>query len=157
MRKRSKKSTKRVKKGRGSNLGRFFLSRLIILAVVIIPLIIFTHYYKYDPFKVVAKRVVVATAYSSSVDQTDDTPCITANGFNVCDNGIEEVIANNGLKFGTKIRIPALYGDRIFTVHDRMNSRYGGNRIDLWMTSRERAIDFGAKKVEIEIVEERES
>ncbi len=101
---------------------------------------------------VVAKRDVIATAYSSTVDQTDDTPCITANGFDLCVNNKEEIIAINGLKFGTKVRIPDLYGDRVFTVADRMNARYGGNRIDIWMTNRDRAIDFGARQVEIEIV-----
>lgn len=96
----------------------------------------------------------MATAYSSDVWQTDDSPCITASGFNVCENGKEEIIANNNLKFGTKVRIPDLYGDRIFTVSDRMNRRYGENRIDLWMTSRDRAVDFGVKELNIEVVEE---
>jgi 3D (Asp-Asp-Asp) domain-containing protein len=81
-------------------------------------------------YNVVRTMRVVATAYSSTVDQCDDTPCITANGFNVCNHGKEDVIAANFLRFGTKVRIPELYGDRIFTVQDRMNPKYD-ERIDL--------------------------
>lgn len=100
----------------------------------------------------VARTVkVVATAYSSTPDQTDSTPCITANGFNVCRHGQENVIAANFLKFGTKVRIPELYGDKIFTVQDRMHSRFS-QRIDLWKLSRQRALDFGKQRIEIEIL-----
>jgi len=95
---------------------------------------------------------VVATAYSSDVAQTDSTPCITANGFNVCQHGEEDVIAANFLPFGAKVRFPELYGDRIFTVHDRMNQRYY-YRIDFWKTSRNRAITFGKRLVKVEVVE----
>src|SRR3989344_4085984 len=58
---------------------------------------------------------VIATAYSSTIEQTDESPFVTASGSTVR-NGI---VANNGLKFGTKIRIPLLYGNRIFIVEDR--------------------------------------
>jgi 3D (Asp-Asp-Asp) domain-containing protein len=95
---------------------------------------------------------VIATAYSSTVDQTDSTPCITADGFNVCKHAQEDVIAANFLPFNTKVRIPELYGDKIFTVHDRMNRRYS-NRIDLWKLSRNDAITFGKRLVKIEVVE----
>jgi len=94
---------------------------------------------------------VVSTAYSSSVDQCDSTPCITANGYNVCESGVENVIAANFLPFGTKVRIPDLFGDRVFIVQDRMNPRYF-YRVDLWMTSRDRAIEYGNRYVKIEIV-----
>src|SRR3989344_2541065 len=44
--------------------------------------------------KVAAKKtlVVMATAYSSTPDQTDDTPCITATGYDIC-NQTKNVIA----------------------------------------------------------------
>ena len=95
---------------------------------------------------------VVATAYSSTPDQTDSTPCIAADGFNVCANGQENIIAANFLPFGTKVRVPDQFGDQIFTVHDRMNPRFN-HRIDFWKTSRNRALSFGKRLVEIEIVE----
>ena len=93
---------------------------------------------------------IVMTAYSSTVDQTDASPCITANGFNVCEHNQENVIAANFLPFGTKIRMPEIYGNRVFTVQDRMNRRYW-YRGDVWLKSRESAKQFGVKYAKIEI------
>ncbi|MFA6537584.1 MAG: hypothetical protein WCT18_04295 [Patescibacteria group bacterium] len=107
---------------------------------------------KKDIAKVKRTYKVTATAYSSTPDQTDSTPCITANGLDVCKHNREDVIAANFLKFGTRVRIPDLYGDTVFTVADRMNPRYD-SRIDLWMTSRERAIQFGKKNITIEVLD----
>ncbi len=90
---------------------------------------------------------VSASAYSSSVDETDDTPFITARGTYVRDG----IVAANFLPFGTAIKIPALYGDKIFVVEDRMNSRYNLN-VDLWFPSKELAKQFGRKTIKIEIV-----
>ena len=92
------------------------------------------------------------TAYNSEVAQTDDTPCITANGFDVCAHGIEDTIAANFLKFGTKVRIPELFGDRIFVVRDRMNRRYP-DRVDVWMLNKSDAIKFGVRRATIEVIE----
>ena len=99
--------------------------------------------------EVVRKMKVMVTAYSSTPDQTDDTPEITASGKHVEDG----IIAINGLKFGTKVRIPKLFGDKIFVVQDRMNARKGNYHVDIWMTSRKEAVNFGAKITDIEIVE----
>lgn len=134
----------------------YLVFRTFVVILLVVPCLIISYYVKKDELVIVAKRDVVATAYSSTIDQTDSTPCITANGFDLCENNVEEIIANNGLKFGTKVRIPSIYGDRVFTVADRMNSRYGANRIDIWMTNRDRAIDFGKRLVEMEIVKEPE-
>lgn len=91
---------------------------------------------------------VEVTAYSSTKDQTDDSPFIAASGKKVYDG----IVAANFLPFGTKIKIPALFGDKIFTVDDRMNKRFQ-NRIDIWFTTRIKAIKFGVQKTIIEIVE----
>lgn len=95
----------------------------------------------------------IFTAYNSEVAQTDDSPCITANGFNLCEHGIEDTVAANFLPMGTKIKIPELFGDRIFVVRDRMNKRYS-DRVDVWMLNKADAIKFGVKKAKIEILEE---
>ncbi len=92
------------------------------------------------------------TAYNSEVAQCDASPCITANGFNVCKHHIEDTVATNFLPFGTKIRIPELFGDRIFIVRDRMNKRYQ-NRIDVWLLHRDNAIDFGVKYPLVEVLQ----
>ncbi len=93
------------------------------------------------------------TGYNSDPWQTDDTPCIAANGFDVCKHGIEDTVAANFLKFGTKIRIPQVYGDRVFTVRDRMNRRYP-NSVDIWMIYKKDAKEFGRRVLKIEVVEE---
>jgi len=92
------------------------------------------------------KRVTV-TAYSSTLDQTDGTPFISANGTHVYDG----MIACNFLPFGTKVRFPEIYGDKVFTVEDRM-AWYNGHKIDIWMTDRQSALEFGVKKLAYEIV-----
>lgn len=94
----------------------------------------------------------VITAYNSEPGQTDDSPCITANGFNVCAHGEEDTIAANFLKFGTKVRIPELFGDRVFIVRDRMNQKHP-NRVDIWMKEKSAAIKFGVKTAKIEVLE----
>ena len=104
-------------------------------------------------FKVIKTSQHVITAYNSEPGQTDDSPCITANGFNVCEHGEEDTIAANFLKFGTKVRIPDLFGDQVFVVRDRMNKRHA-DRIDVWMKERPDALKFGVKVARIEIVEE---
>lgn len=95
---------------------------------------------------------IVFTAYNSEVGQCDATPCITANGFDVCKHDKEDTIAMNGIKFGTKIRIPELFGDRVFVVRDRMNARYGSNRADIWMRDKADAKQFGVKVAKVEVL-----
>lgn len=104
-----------------------------------------------DEPEVLRRKKVVITAYSSTVDQTDDTPCITANGYDLCENGEVNVVAANFLRFGTKIRIPEYFGDQIFIVQDRMHPRFA-NRVDVWMKTRDEAIHFGIQRLEIEIL-----
>ena len=52
------------------------------------------------------------------------------------------VVAANFLPLGTRVRIPELYGDRIFTVQDRMNARYD-KRMDFWMKDIKEARKLG--------------
>ena len=91
---------------------------------------------------------VVLTAYSSTKDQTDSAPFIAASGKHVYDG----MVAANFLPFGTKIKIPSLFGDKIFTVDDRMNKRHQ-DIVDIWQPNKKTAIEFGVKKATIEVVE----
>ena len=93
---------------------------------------------------------IPVTAYSSDVGQTDSTPCITASGMDVCKRNQEDIVAANFLPIGTHIRIPELYGDKIFSVQDRMNSRYN-QHMDIWMKSLSQAKQFGLKNVKVEV------
>ena len=97
----------------------------------------------------VKKIKVVITAYSSTTWQTDDSPFITASGKLVA----EGIVANNMLPFGTEIRIPELYGDKVFVVEDRMNWKKGYYHIDIWFPDYCLAKDFGAKITYIEVLE----
>ncbi len=98
--------------------------------------------------KVLKILTLSASAYSSTPDQTDSTPFITAWNTHVRDG----IIAANFLPFGTKIKIPDIYGDKIFVVEDRMNRRYW-HKIDIWFPDRQSALEFGLKTVKIEILE----
>lgn len=98
--------------------------------------------------KTIDTRTVWVTAYSSSPNETDDTPLITATNKKVQDG----FLAANFLPFGTKVKIPALFGDKIFVVEDRM-SRRKVDFVDVWMPAKEDALEFGIHQTEIEIVE----
>ncbi|MFA6322535.1 MAG: hypothetical protein WCX71_03605 [Candidatus Buchananbacteria bacterium] len=102
--------------------------------------------------KIIKTYTVPITAYSSTADQTDSTPCHTANGYDLCKNNQENVIAANFLPLGTKVRIPQYFGDRVFTVQDRMNARYY-YRADVWFKTRVDAMKFGIRTLKIEVIE----
>jgi 3D (Asp-Asp-Asp) domain-containing protein len=89
----------------------------------------------------------IVTAYSSTPDQTDATPFVTANGTTVHDG----IIAANWLKFGTRVRIPDMFGDKVFIVADRMNPRFD-DRADIWMPDRQSAMNFGLRRLTIEVL-----
>lgn len=91
-------------------------------------------------------RKVKVTAYSSSPDETDDTPNITASGTETRHG----VIAANFLPFGAKVRIPKHFGDTVFTVEDRMARRFN-DRIDVWFPTKAEAKRFGLQFTEVEI------
>ena len=99
--------------------------------------------------KIVKKISVVITAYSSTPWETWGDPFVTASGSWVRDG----VIANNLLPFGTKVRVPEIYGDKVFVVEDRMHSRKGNYHFDVWFPSYWQALEFGAKKTYIEVLE----
>ncbi len=104
------------------------------------------------PIKIIRVSKHVITAYNSEAGQTDNSPCITANNFNVCKHGVEDTIAANFLKFGTKVKIPELFGDRVFIVRDRMNKKHP-DRVDIWMKDYNSAIKFGKRVATIQVIE----
>lgn len=86
------------------------------------------------------------TAYNSVEWQTDSTPCIAADGTDIClrYQAGECIIAANFVPLGTK-----LYIDKIglCTVADRMNKRYS-NRVDIFFDKDvERATKFGLQRL----------
>ena len=68
------------------------------------------------------------TGYSSTVDQTDKTPCIAADTSNICERHArgESICATRKFPLGTRLKIDGL---GTCTVADRTNKKYG-NRVD---------------------------
>jgi 3D (Asp-Asp-Asp) domain-containing protein len=100
--------------------------------------------------RVINRIKMIITAYSSTPDQTDSTPFITASNSWVR----KGIVANNWFPFGTRIKIPELFGDKIFVVEDRMHQRKGNYHVDIWFSSREEAINFGVERAYIEVLED---
>lgn len=87
------------------------------------------------------------TAYSSTPEETDSTPFITASG-NYVRVG---VAAANFLPFGARFKMPELFGEQVFVVEDRMHKRFN-DRIDIWFSSKEEAKNFGKRLARVEIL-----
>lgn len=91
---------------------------------------------------------ILATGYSSTRDQTDATPFVTASGTHVHDG----TVAINFLSFGTKVRFLDYRPAKVYVVEDRHHPRLS-DRADLWFSSRQDALDFGARVLRMEVVE----
>jgi 3D (Asp-Asp-Asp) domain-containing protein len=89
--------------------------------------------------------MAVVTAYTSSVDETDSTPDITASG-----SKTREGIAACPRKypFGTKVVID----DRIYVCEDRMHIRFN-DRFDIWMPTKKEAFEWGRQTLPITVYE----
>lgn len=100
-----------------------------------------------NPDVIISTIPVVLTAYSSTIWQTDDTPFITASGKTVRDG----IVAANFLPMGTRIKIPEIYGQKVFIVEDRMHPRKKF-QVDIWFQDYWDALDFGAQHSTIEVL-----
>jgi len=89
---------------------------------------------------------VTVSAYSSTKDQTDGDPYLTALGTPVRDG----IVAANFLPIGTVVRFPDKFGEKIFVVEDRMHEKYG-LQVDIWMPNLEEAKKFGIQYLKMEI------
>jgi 3D (Asp-Asp-Asp) domain-containing protein len=96
-------------------------------------------------------EVVPITAYTSDPAETSDHPLITASGNMVRDG----IVAANFLPFGAHIQIPAIFGDKVFVVEDRMNAKFN-DRVDIWMPNVKKAINFGIQHTKIVILDSSE-
>lgn len=100
------------------------------------------------PYEVVDRMTLRITAYTSSPEETDDTPHQTASGSRTRDG----IVATNLLPFGTKVRIPSLYGDKVFTVEDRMHPRMT-NGMDIWVETKSEAYRIGVRMAEVVVLD----
>lgn len=111
------------------------------------PIDIDAYLQEYFANKVPQKTIyVTVSAYSSTVDQTDGTPYITAFGTHIRDG----IVAANFLPVGTVVRFPDKFGDKLFVVEDRMDERFS-MQFDIWMSDREEAKKFGIQYLKVEI------
>ena len=85
------------------------------------------------------------SAYTASVDETDNSPLIMASGKIVY---IGAIACPRHVKLGTVIELKS--GVQ-YTCEDRMNIRYKNN-FDIFMPSKGEALDFGRKSLEYRIV-----
>lgn len=96
------------------------------------------------PDKVVVQAIL--TAYTNSVDETDDDPNIMASGKEVYDGAIA---CPSILKFGDVIKIHGFE----YVCEDRMNKRYRDSwHFDMFVHDKDVAFELGRRIVEIEIL-----
>lgn len=107
---------------------------------------------KQEEYTVAKDYIVEVTGYSSRKEETDVTPYETASGSIVYWGSV----ASNTYSFGTQLRFPNMFGDKIFVVRDRMNSRYK-NRLDIWFPHYAQARRFGIKDLRVEVLKEKAS
>lgn len=95
------------------------------------------------------------TAYNSVKEQTDSTPCIAADGGNICRRAAdgEKICAANFVPFGTRLRITDSEGESFeCVVHDRLARRFG-QRVDVFMGHDvARARRFGKQRLLVTVV-----
>lgn len=96
------------------------------------------------------KFAVTVTAYSSTMDQTDSTPFLTASNRRVrpgivalSRDLLREYTPGAPFTFGDKVEIR---GVGVFTVEDTMNPRYE-KRVDIWFASRTAARKWGRQEL----------
>lgn len=90
----------------------------------------------------------MVTAYNSVESQTDASPCVGAGG-HLCGRK-DCVVANNALPLGAKVKVAGL---GVCTVLDRMNSRFGADRFDVFFDKDIAAAHaWGVQTREIEIL-----
>ena len=89
---------------------------------------------------------MIVTSYQSIVEQTDDTPCIPADGYRVHPYGVA-VSRNLHKRWGGKLS----FGDIVYieeigfkVVNDTMNKRHK-NHFDIWVSSLEKEKEFHQK------------
>jgi len=100
-------------------------------------------YNKEKPFKLINATVY---AYNPTTNQCDNSPNITASGYNNNSRKFN-VVANNCLPFGSVVSINNI----LYVVLDRMNKRYNCNTFDILMNNYQDAINFGKQQLSIKI------
>ena len=94
----------------------------------------------------------LVTAYNSVREQTDDTPCIAADGTDICARyrAGELICAANWVPIGTRLRVEG-YGD--CTVADRMAPKHN-EKVDVFLDQDVAAARaWGARRKRVKIIQ----
>lgn len=106
---------------------------------------------------------VTMTAYSSEAAQTDNEPHITATGETVGPGTLaaSRDLLNAELPYGTIVRVTEVNDesnacggwepDMLLEVQDTLHPRMQ-NRVDIWLPSRDQALEWGRCDVVLEVV-----
>jgi len=148
-------------KGKILNLAKSTKSLFILLIIFTAldiayadPMMSLLLYPKTQDYKVKSETIRVVTAYNvGDPRQTDNTPCISANGENICRalaDG-EMRCAANFVPLGSRLHVDKI---GVCLVTDRMNKRYR-NRVDIAMRKDEyrKALRFGRQKLHVKILD----
>jgi 3D (Asp-Asp-Asp) domain-containing protein len=106
---------------------------------------------KIEAKKEVSGEIREVSAYNSLENQTDESPCVGADGTNLCERYEkgECLVATNAYPMKTILEIEN-FGKCI--VADRMNKRYT-NRVDIFMNKElTRAINFGIQNLRVAVI-----
>ena len=109
---------------------------------------------KNQDYAVRSETIRVVTAYNAGDPrQTDDTPCIAANGENICKalaKGKKRCAANF-VPLGSHLHVDKI---GVCLVTDRTNKRYR-NRVDIAMQKHEyhKARQFGRQKLTVKVID----
>jgi len=115
---------------------------LTIILILLFPSSTLLDYVRPPDFRVVEAEV---TAYTSSIEETDSTPFITASGERVREGGIA---CPMWLDFGSEV---VLDGKK-YECLDRMARRFReGNYFDIWVEEKEEALRFGRQIKLVEV------
>lgn len=126
------------------------MKKLFTIGIVLtfIPLIPSVTTYKATEFSFTVIKAQVS-AYTSSVDETDDTPFITASG---TATKLGVVACPVAIPFGTQVVIEG----KSYTCEDRMNPRYQNKPVfDVWMSSKKQAFEWGRQTVQVVIYKDK--
>jgi hypothetical protein len=104
-------------------------------------------------YKAYYEFTATVTAFNTVPSQTDSTPCISANGQNIC--GRNDVLAcPRSFKFGSRFIIDYGMGPKIYTCVDRTNIKFN-NRFDISFDKDIKgAIAFGKQTLKIKYIKE---
>ena len=129
----------------------YMIDMILIMALAVVFALFLSKSCAPEPARAEIIQVVNGeiTAYSPTRQQCDSEPLINAMGRRV---QVGDVACPAWLEFGQKVRIAG----RVYVCKDRMAKRYRYNRnpayFDLFMWSREDALQWGRKALKVEIL-----